>query len=75
MTPECTLHPDGIAPDYVRTQAGQVIHRGSCRVLDRVKYAHEWRWAEGKTPGQIKAELATYGLTYDWCQLCFEPQP
>lgn len=59
-------------PDYVRTKGGQVVHRGTCPVLKRVKYAHEWRWAKGKTPQQIRVETSPHGLVYDWCRVCFK---
>jgi len=40
--------------DLVRTRGGGVVHRASCRILKRTVYTSPWRWAEGKTPGEVK---------------------
>lgn len=52
---------------YVRTGGGRMIHRATCT---RARHPVPWRWAEGKTVSQIRAELTTLGLHPRFCVIC-----
>lgn len=72
-TPEPAPAPPpaaGGAGAYVRTRGGRFVHRPGCARLAQSSGQATWRWAEGKTPAQLRAAGEALGLTYQFCRRC-----